>query len=303
MACNRITAAITSRYGERSVKALLGSYTPTGSTRNVNFTTSRTCLWTTDPRKSHVNFVVLDSDWEAEFCRVVESQPSVMAYVKNHNLGLEVPYLYGSIPRRYIPDFILLVDDGNEDPLHLVVEIKGYRGEDAKEKKNTMEAYWLPGVNALGDYGRWAFAEFTDVFDIEPNLRRVNDSHQRDQGVGAPDYSGLSFKELLAVAPLEGIGLEGPWNSLTTLRFDVPDRHPCHIGNSQRKPLRCQCVGLVRRSNRRRHLPQRFGARGDSPRRRTNQGPRSGTMRHSGKLAPRSDHPVCPQGSCCIRRL
>ena len=193
MACNKITAAIASRHGERSVKALLDSYNPTGSTRNVNFTTAKTGLWTTDSRKCHVNLAVLDSDWEAEFCRVVESDPSVMAYVKNHNLGLEVPYLYGSIPRRYIPDFILLVDDGNEDPLDLVVEIKGYRGEDAKEKRNTMEAYWLPGVNALGDYGRWAFAEFTDVFDIEPNLRLVIDSHQRDQEASAPDYSGLSF--------------------------------------------------------------------------------------------------------------
>ena len=73
MACNRITAAITSRYGERSVKALLDSFNPTGSTRNVNFTTSRSGLWATDARKCHVNFVVLDSDWEAEFCRVVES--------------------------------------------------------------------------------------------------------------------------------------------------------------------------------------------------------------------------------------
>ena len=177
MACNRITAAITSKYGERSIKALLDSYNPTGSTKNVNFTTSRSGLWTTDPRRSHVNLVVLDSDWEAEFCRVVESHPSVRAYVKNHNLGLEAPYLYGSIPRRYIPDFILLVDDGREDPLHLVVEIKGFRGEDAKEKKNTMEAYWLPGVNALGDYGRWAFAEFTDVFDIESGLRQAIDSY------------------------------------------------------------------------------------------------------------------------------
>ena len=177
MACNRITAAITSRQGERSVKALLDSFNPAGSTRNVNFTTSRAGLWTTDARKCHVNYVVLDSDWEAEFCRVAESHPSVMAYVKNHNLGLEVPYLYGSTPRRYFPDFILLVDGGHEDPIHLIVEIKGYRGEDAKEKKNTMEAYWLPGVNAVGHYGRWAFAEFTDVFDIEPNLRQVIDSY------------------------------------------------------------------------------------------------------------------------------
>ena len=201
MACNRITAAITSRQGERAVKALLDSFNPVGSTRNVNFTTSREGLWATDARKCHVNLLVMDSDWEAEFCRVVESHPSVAAYVKNHNLGLDVPYLYGSIPRRYIPDFILKVDDGREDLLHLVVEIKGYRGEDAKEKKNTMEAYWLPGVNALGSYGRWAFAEFTDVFDIEAGLRQVIESHQREYGKDSPGYSGLSFKELLVSGP------------------------------------------------------------------------------------------------------
>ncbi len=177
MACNRITAAITGKQGERSIKALLDSYNPTGSTRHVNFTTSKTGIWATDSRKCHVNLGVLDSDWEAEFCRVVESHPNVKAYVKNHNLGLEVPYLYGSTPRRYIPDFIVQVDDGQDDPLHLIVEIKGYRGEDAKEKKNTMEAYWLPGVNALGQYGRWAFDEFTDVYDIERNLRQVIDSY------------------------------------------------------------------------------------------------------------------------------
>ena len=49
----------------------------------------------------------------------------------------------------------------------MVVEIKGYRGEDAKDKKRTMETYWVPGVNNLGRFGRWSFAEFTDVFLIE----------------------------------------------------------------------------------------------------------------------------------------
>ena len=179
MACNRITAAITSKQGERYVKALLDAYNPTGSTRHVNFTTSKASLWTTDARKCHVNMAVLDSDWEAELCRVAESHSSVKAYVKNHNLGLEVPYLYGSTPRTYVPDFIVQVDDGLDDPLNLIVEIKGYRGEDAKVKKNAMEAYWLPGVNALGQYGRWAFAELTDVFDIESNLRQVIDSYCR----------------------------------------------------------------------------------------------------------------------------
>ena len=66
------------------------------------------------------------------------------------------------------------VDDGHgdDDLLNLIVEIKGYRREDAKEKKNTMEAYWVPGVNHLGCYGRWAFAEFTDVYEMEMDFAR-----------------------------------------------------------------------------------------------------------------------------------
>jgi type III restriction enzyme len=120
-----------------------------------------------------VNWVILDSDWEAEFCRVAESHPKVKAYVKNHNLGLEVPYRYGSESRRYIPDFIVLIDDGkgDEDLLHLIGEIKGYRREDAKEKKATMENYWVPGVNNSGQYGRWSFAELKDVFAMEVDFQ------------------------------------------------------------------------------------------------------------------------------------
>lgn len=173
MACERITAGITrSLEGTRPIKALLDAYNPTGSTRHVNFNTSRRDRWETDARRCHINWVILDSDWEGEFCRVAEDHPKVRAYVKNHNLGLEVPYRYGSETRRYLPDFIVLVDDGHgdRDLLHLIVEIKGYRREDAKEKKATMENYWVPGVNNLATYGRWAFAEFTEVYQIEADF-------------------------------------------------------------------------------------------------------------------------------------
>ena len=95
------------------------------------------------PSRCHVNWAICDSDWEAEFCRVAEAHPQVRAYVKNQGLGLEVPYRSGSEARIYIPDFVLLVDDGRgtDDSLQLVVEIKSYRGEDAKDKKMTMENY------------------------------------------------------------------------------------------------------------------------------------------------------------------
>ena len=63
------------------------------------------------------------------------------AYVKNHSLGFTVPYKHGSANRLYHSG---LHRPGRrrprpDDPLNLVVEIKGYRGEDAKEKKTTME--------------------------------------------------------------------------------------------------------------------------------------------------------------------
>ena len=173
MACERISAGITYAMASgKSVRAVLDPYNPIGSTMYVNFTTSKQNRWQTDPRRCHVNWVIFDSDWEAEFCRVAERHPRVKAYVKNQNLGFEVPYRYGSETRRYIPDFIVLVDDGHgpDDLLHLVVEIKGYRREDAKDKKSTMETYWVPGMNNLGRYGRWAFAELREVYRMEADF-------------------------------------------------------------------------------------------------------------------------------------
>ncbi|WP_419625829.1 BPTD_3080 family restriction endonuclease, partial [Thiolapillus sp.] len=175
MACERITAGVTrALIGERPVVAILDPYNPTGSTAHVNFNTSKTERWETAADKCHINWAILDSDWEGEFCRVVESHPRVKAYVKNHNLGLEVPYRYGSEIRKYIPDFIVKIDDGRgkDDLLNLIVEIKGYRREDAKEKKATMETHWVPGVNHLGTQGRWAFAEFTDVYEMQMDFEK-----------------------------------------------------------------------------------------------------------------------------------
>ena len=101
MACERITQAITrSMVGGRSILAVLDPYNPTGSTKYVNFHTSKRTRWETDPRRCHINWAILDSDWEAEFCRVAEGHPRVRTYVRNYGLGLEVPYLHGSEVRR-----------------------------------------------------------------------------------------------------------------------------------------------------------------------------------------------------------
>ena len=55
----------------------------------------------------------------------------------------------------------------------MIVEIKGYRGEDAKDKKNTMDVYWVPGVNNSGEFGRWAFVEFTDIDTMQEDFEQL----------------------------------------------------------------------------------------------------------------------------------
>ncbi len=163
LACQRRTDSGT------RMKAMLDAYNPRGSTAHVSFNTTKTDLWKTAPDKSHVNYVVCDSKWEDEFARVAESHPRVKGYVKNQGLQFEVPYRDGAIPKKYLPDFIVQVDDGHgpDDLLNLVVETKGYRGLDAQIKAETMQNLWVPGINNLGTYGRWAFAEFRAVYEIE----------------------------------------------------------------------------------------------------------------------------------------
>jgi len=191
MACSRITAAITKAELERkgAVKAMLDPFNPVGSSIHVNFNTSKEDRWETSSSRSHINWVILDSDWEAEFCRVAESHKKVLSYVKNHSLGFEVPYRYGTESRKYRPDFIVLIDCGNNNVLNLVVEIKGYRGEDAKEKKLTMDTYWVPGVNNLKGYGKWAFVEFADVYAMQHDFENQVEKIFNEMVLSAIDQS------------------------------------------------------------------------------------------------------------------
>ena len=163
MAVERILTAIKIHpRREPLMRTLVDSYSPVGSTRNVNFKTTKKLLWRADADKCHINWVVLDSEWEGEFCRVVEKHPRVLSYVKNQSLGFTVPYLLESEVRDYYPDYIVRVNVGEMDPLNLVIEIKGYRQENAKQKALTMRNYWVPGVNRVEKYGRWDFLELKD---------------------------------------------------------------------------------------------------------------------------------------------
>lgn len=178
MAASLIYTAITRHAearGEPVVKVILDPYNPMGTTEHVSFITSKKTLWQTSAQKSHVNYVVCDSDWEAEFARVVEAHPATVTYVKNQALGFEVPWRDGATPRKYLPDFIVRIDDGNgtDDPLNLIVEIKGQKDAFTQIKAETARTLWVPGVNNLKTHGRWAFEELSDAYAIENEFAKI----------------------------------------------------------------------------------------------------------------------------------
>jgi type III restriction enzyme len=150
---------------------ILNTHNSEGSTRHVDFTTSRQALIPTT--LSHVNFVVYDRDWEAGFTERLEKLGDiVVSYVKNHSLHFEVPYEFGGETYRYRPDFIVRLGCDGVEPINLVVEVKGQRDAKDAAKADTMNKVWIPAVNNTGRYGRWAFEEFPDIpYDIEDRLR------------------------------------------------------------------------------------------------------------------------------------
>jgi type III restriction enzyme len=160
--------------GTPIIRATLDPFSPEGSTMGVSFTTSKTSRHSPRPDKSHINWIITDSDWETRFAQVVENHPRVTSYAKNHNLGLEVPYLMEGEPHRYLPDYLIRLD--NDEPTTLVVEVKGFRGHDAMLKAQTMQNKWIPAVNRLGRFGRWGFAELRAVHDFKPDLDAAIDA-------------------------------------------------------------------------------------------------------------------------------
>ena len=166
-AAERIFGAIVlGMTGQRKILPVLDPFNPLGSSSHVQFNSSASTLWETDPRKCHINYVVCDSGWEAEFCRVLERLPEVKAYVKNHNLGFEIPYLYDSERKHYRPDFIVMVErDGTTQ--FVVVEIKGMADEQDRAKRAAIETSWIPAVNNAQEYGQWSFVELRNPYAMD----------------------------------------------------------------------------------------------------------------------------------------
>jgi type III restriction enzyme len=175
-AADRIYRAIVaSRSGAKTLRPILRPYDAVGSTRYVDFDTTRP-IFATDPRKCHVTYVVADTGtWEQKMAQAMEEMDEVVCYVKNQNLGFTIPYTLNGEEHGFIPDYIARINDGHssDDLLNLILEVSGEARKDKAAKVATARMLWVPAINNHSGFGRWAFLEISDPWDAKNTIRSL----------------------------------------------------------------------------------------------------------------------------------
>ena len=134
----------------------------------VTWYTGRPCDRTA---RSHINFCVHDSTWEASEAHALDHSPLVDAWVKNDHLGFEVFYVHAGVVHKYRPDFLIRLVSGDM----LVLEVKGReRDRDHTKRRSTKRDLTSPElVRLFQQRGR----EY--VFDEQPVLAAAVDDLNR----------------------------------------------------------------------------------------------------------------------------
>jgi len=154
---------------DKRLLPILAPYDTIGSTRYVDFLTTKEVRET---EKSHVNYVVADTEeWEQGVAKKLEQLPEVLAYVKNQNLGFNIPYEHQGMAHNYIPDFIAVLEMPDKSKMNLLIEVTGKKDDKKIIKVKTAREFWVPAVNNIGKFGKWAILEVQDIHETQNLIR------------------------------------------------------------------------------------------------------------------------------------
>lgn len=166
---NAIIKANIAQQKERKILPVLAPYDSLGSTRYVDFLTTKAVQETA---KSHVNYVVADTEeWEQGVAKRLEQMPEVLSYVKNQNLGFSIPYEHQGVPHQYLPDFIVNVKMKENSVLNLLLEVTGKKDDKKAMKVKTTREFWVPAINNFEKFGKWAILEVQDIHETQSLIR------------------------------------------------------------------------------------------------------------------------------------
>ena len=112
--------------------------------------------------KSHINFCVFDSRWEAFEASTLDKHENVKSWVKNDHLGFAILYNYQGVVRKYYPDCLITLSNGE----HLILEIKGRDSQQNRTKRAFLDE-WVKAVNNHSGFGNWNWAVSFDPNDLE----------------------------------------------------------------------------------------------------------------------------------------
>jgi type III restriction enzyme len=126
--------------------------------------TGKPCEYT---KRSHINFCVYDSTWEASEAFDLDRNPAVAAWVKNDHLSFEVLYIYKGVVRKYRLDFLIRLASGTT----LVLETKGQDTEQDQTKRRFLDE-WVKAVNAHRGFGHWCWDVSRNPADIKDIIAR-----------------------------------------------------------------------------------------------------------------------------------
>lgn len=121
--------------------------------------TSKPCYIT---KTSQISHCVFDSAWESTESYVIEKNPHVIAWAKNDHLGFEILYVFDGVVRKYLPDFLIRLDNGKT----LILETKGQETRRDKEKRKALSE-WVSAVNSMGEYGEWCNDVSYNIADVD----------------------------------------------------------------------------------------------------------------------------------------
>ena len=167
----RLGAALRPGEGPERFLPALDEYQPIGSTDGLNFAApTDQCVPTA---KSHLSHAVVDSGLERKMCAVLDADDNnVEAWVKNHRLFLEIPYLYFG---HHLP-----VPAGLRRPAHAAGSSCCWKAKGDPDEKDDAKATaarrWVEAVNTWGGLGTWVHAICYDASTLKADLSSLEAS-------------------------------------------------------------------------------------------------------------------------------